>query len=79
MIIKWKWTEKQRSARPDFKVPDQDWAGSISTSETETLIHEYSRLRQRPGKCVFSRPRSRPRPRPEKMSRPRLRVWLIVL
>ena len=48
-----------RSARPVFKVRDRDrdWAGTVSTSETETLIHEYSRLRQRPGKCVFSRSR----------------------
>ena len=44
---------------------------AVSTSETETLIHEYSRLRPRPVKCVFSRPR------PEKRSRPRLlhTIW----
>ena len=34
--------------------------------ETETLIHEYSRLKPRLGKCVFSRPR------PGKWSRPRV-------
>ena len=56
------------SARPVFKVRDRDrdWAGTVSTSETETLIHEYSR--PKPGKCVFSRPR----PRPGKWSRPSL-------
>ena len=46
-------------------------AVSTSETETETLIHEYSRLRPRPVKCVFSRPR------PEKRSRPRLlhTIW----
>jgi len=56
--------------QPVFKVRDRDRAGTVSTSETETLIHEYSRLRPRPGKCIFSRPR--PRPRPGKWSRPRV-------
>ena len=68
----------QRSVRPVFKVQDldqengrdRDWRDTVSTCETETLIHEYSRLRPGPGKCVFSRPRSRPRP--GKWLRPRL-------
>ena len=46
----------QRSARPVFKVRDR--AVTVSTSETETLIHKYSR--PRPGKCLFSRLRPRP-------------------
>ena len=44
-------------------------AVSTSETETETLIHEYSK--PRPVKCVFLRPR------PGKQSRPRLlhTIW----
>ena len=49
-------------------------AVSTSETDTETLIHEYSRLRPRPGKCVFLRPR------PGKWSRLRVSLnlmWLL--
>ena len=48
MIIKWKWTEKQRSARLVFKVLDRDRPGTVSTSETETETEEIQSQQARP-------------------------------